>query len=1083
MKAKLNSFLVLLALAPASQAVTQYWSGAGTWNAANLNWSAAATPGGPYASVWANTTADVAVFEGTGGTVTIGQNLNADRLDFNVTGYELTAGGPVTLTGAGGTNYNLSADVEATIGANVTIQSSAASQNWNIKGGNKTTSILNLNGVIKNATANNSSLLDATVKVGSSGQLICGTSIVTGTATSGSGSVLTVAGPNGLVSLGANNSNLIINTTAGITADSSITLSGGEIKFTDATNTGGLRFGPNGGSASALSNLTGTFNLDGGTFTVNKVYMGGAFTGGGVYNATFNFNGGTLKALKTNANFLEALQGTGYIVKSLGAKIDSNGKDITIAQPLLDGTGGGGLTKQGTGTLTLSGANTYTGTTTINGGKLAITAPYNAITATTINNTGRLKINSNGTTPSTLGTVSVNTGGGFEFDLGTFNAANQPAVSVGTLEANANYTVDLAGSAFPAGSHTITLLSYTTKSGTANPSIGTLPAGVILTSGPTDTGSSIQIGITVANPFTWSAGDGVWDTTTSNWNANTATYAEPAAVTFPDLVEAVNGVNEVNVTADRSPVFVTINNIGDFDTNAYSFSGSGGIAGSTGITKTGAGVVTFGNPNSYTGTLAITGGHVIKTAADSTSGNITVADTCTFALSGGITDGSGQTITLTGPGAGTTNIIAASTAIQRGSLQSLSGSNVWDGNIILSGTAGTGGNTRIGVQAGASLTLNGNITESVAGMSPLFRSGDGLTDIITINGIGSWTGTTRLFSSGGIIKLGGNDRFPTTAPLSAGSTASVGVTIFDLAGYNQTAAGLSGDGTGRIQNSGGASILTSNPAAAITFAGIMQGNVSFVVGGSAIQSLSGDNTHTGNTTVNSGGALTVTSTGELRFYPTTNGINNSIGGSGTLQFDGTLRTDLSGANPTAGNSWTLVDKSTLAATFGTNFTVADATLGAFTETALDSGIWKLNNSGKTWTFTESDGKLAVAEAGYSSWQAANSTSQTVDGDHDNDGVDNGVEYFLGGNTNTTGFTALPAPVSGAVTWTKAATYTGVFNTDFKVQTSTDLTTWTDAAASGTPSIPGTVYLSGNDVIYTLPSGPAKSFVRLLVNPN
>ena len=137
-----------------------------------------------------------------------------------------------------------------------------------------------------------------------------------------------------------------------------------------------------------------------------------------------------------------------------------------------------------------------------------------------------------------------------------------------------------------------------------------------------------------------------------NWNANAAAYAEPAVVTFPDLVEAVNGVNEVNVTANRSPFSVTISNTGDFDTNAYSFSGTGGISGSTGITKTGAGLVTFSNPNSYSGTLAINGGAVIKTAADTTSGNITVADTASFVLSGGITDGSGQTITIAGPGHG-----------------------------------------------------------------------------------------------------------------------------------------------------------------------------------------------------------------------------------------------------------------------------------------------------------------------------------------------------------------------------------------------------------------------------------------------
>ena len=56
-----------------------------------------------------------------------------------------------------------------------------------------------------------------------------------------------------------------------------------------------------------------------------------------------------------------------------------------------------------------------------------------------------------------------------------------------------------------------------------------------------------------------------------------------------------------------------------------------------------------------------------------------------------------------------------------------------------------------------------------------------------------------------------------------------------------------------------------------------------------------------------------------------------------------------------------------------------------------------------------DLKLAppTAVGGYASWQSTNSTTQGLDGDHDNDGVPNGIEYFLGGDTNTTGFTPLP----------------------------------------------------------------------------
>jgi hypothetical protein len=102
-------------------------------------------------------------------------------------------------------------------------------------------------------------------------------------------------------------------------------------------------------------------------------------------------------------------------------------------------------------------------------------------------------------------------------------------------------------------------------------------------------------------------------------------------------------------------------------------------------------------------------------------------------------------------------------------------------------------------------------------------------------------------------------------------------------------------------------------------------------------------------------------------------------------------------------------------------------------------------------------------------------------------VPNGIEYFLFGNTDTTGFTALP-PVSNnsgvlSVTWTKAADYAGNYGpaADFVVQTSDTLTSWSPASTSGTPNTPDTVYLNGNDVTYTFPSPlDAKKFARLVV---
>ena len=85
--------------------------------------------------------------------------------------------------------------------------------------------------------------------------------------------------------------------------------------------------------------------------------------------------------------------------------------------------------------------------------------------------------------------------------------------------------------------------------------------------------------------------------------------------------------------------------------------------------------------------------------------------------------------------------------------------------------------------------------------------------------------------------------------------------------------------------------------------------------------------------------------------------------------------------------------------------------------------------GYTLTYAYEGNKIALVSGGgptgFAAWQSANSTGGALDADHDGDGVDNGTEYFLGGNANTTGFTALPGVTNTAgtlsVTWNKAAT--------------------------------------------------------------
>ena len=120
-------------------------------------------------------------------------------------------------------------------------------------------------------------------------------------------------------------------------------------------------------------------------------------------------------------------------------------------------------------------------------------------------------------------------------------------------------------------------------------------------------------------------------------------------------------------------------------------------------------------------------------------------------------------------------------------------------------------------------------------------------------------------------------------------------------------------------------------------------------------------------------------------------------------------------------------------------------------------------------------------AGYSAWQTANNTLGAINEDHDADGVSNGVEHFLGGESNTTGFTPLPGAVNTAgvlsITWVKGSGYSGSYDTDHWVETSTTLSgAWTKETLNG-----GNVSEEAGFVKYTFPAPlSGKRFVRLNV---
>jgi hypothetical protein len=120
--------------------------------------------------------------------------------------------------------------------------------------------------------------------------------------------------------------------------------------------------------------------------------------------------------------------------------------------------------------------------------------------------------------------------------------------------------------------------------------------------------------------------------------------------------------------------------------------------------------------------------------------------------------------------------------------------------------------------------------------------------------------------------------------------------------------------------------------------------------------------------------------------------------------------------------------------------------------------------------------IEITALGYGSWATDNAGGQAANLDYDNDGVSNGVEFFMNA---APGFTANPGLVGNTVTWPNGGNIpSSAYGSQFVVQISTDLTNWTDVPGTGDANLANT---SGS-VAYTL-SGAGKKFVRLKVVPN
>jgi autotransporter-associated beta strand protein len=295
---------------------------------------------------------------------------------------------------------------------------------------------------------------------------------------------------------------------------------------------------------------------------------------------------------------------------------------------------------------------------------------------------------------------------------------------------------------------------------------------------------------------------------------------------------------------------------------AYTLSGTGVVR------KLGAQMLTLSQQSDFTGPLQVSNGAVLVTATGAlgtAAAGVTVANNTTLGLSGGLAGLPAEPLQIHGPGALGAGYFFPGSAIQRGALQSVSGSNEWAGPIQFDGT---GGNTRIGVQDGAVLVLRGAITESVAGSSLALRHGGTAGSDIILAGPGQWTGPSLVFGGGGAVKLGADDRLPTGAVLRVGASGIPGESRFDLNGFDQAVAGLgrAGEGPARVINDGpAASVLTLHAASNIIFYGAVDGGtggLSVIKRGPAVQAF-GSNCQYAGATVIEEGALELLGSGAI----------------------------------------------------------------------------------------------------------------------------------------------------------------------------------------------------------------------------
>ena len=457
---------------------------------------------------------------------------------------------------------------------------------------------------------------------------------------------------------------------------------------------------------------SGSLSITGGTLTS---------TNGLVYSSgtnTASLNGGTIQAASNSFVWANSSNVT-VTIGSSNITFDSQAFTVSTAQ-ILGGTGG--PTKIGSGIWTLSGANTYSGPTTVNIGTFKAGV---ATVGTTSPTSGAFGKNS---TTSITGTLDIN---GLTQTLGSITGSgtitSSSAGSI-TLYIGGDNTSPTFSGIIQNGSGTVALNKFGTGAQTLSGNntytgITTISSGSIIVNNLANGGSSCGIG-----SATNVASNLVFSTATSTLEyTGSATVSTDRAFTLT-AGGTINASGTGALTWNGAPTFSSSGVLTLTGTSSLNNTFGGVIAGAANgaVTKTGSGTWILGGINTYTGATTISAGKLLV--------NGSLASGTTTTVNGGLLGGTG---TLNGASS-FSNTIGTS----------MQGDGGATGTLTLTGPVTIGGSTVTLVVNTNGTTACSNITINLSVLGSVNLNG------ITVNfGVGQNinAGTYNILSTAGLL--------------------------------------------------------------------------------------------------------------------------------------------------------------------------------------------------------------------------------------------------------------------------------------------------------------------------------------------